>query len=306
MDQERELGKYAEPSLREGMRQTRSWGPLPFIFAILLLFICGGCTHTGIEPGSTSPPSVPAPTASIVSEIDPELEQYFQGYQGTFVLFDLNQNKYIRYNPTRAAERFLPASTFKIMNSLVGLETGVIQNDGYVIKWDGTKYDLPGWNQDHTLRTAIRDSAVWYFQELARRVGKARMQQYVSAANYGNQDISGHIDTFWLEGGLKISADEQVELLRRLYKSELPFSQRSMDIVKDILVLEKTESYRLSGKTGSAQRVTPHVGWFIGYLETKSNVLFFALNIEGQGLDGDGNKAKEIVQIVLRGLGRLP
>jgi beta-lactamase class D len=306
MDQESELGKLAELSSQGGMRPGRLSGLGACTCAILLLLISVGCARTAIGLGSTQSPSVPAPSGTIVSEIDSGLEQYFQGYAGTFVLFNLNQNMYIRYNLTRAAERFLPASTFKIMNSLIGLETGVIPDDSYVIKWDGTRYDLPAWNQDHTLETAIRDSAVWYFQELARRVGKERMQQYVAAANYGNQDISGQIDTFWLEGGLRISADEQVELLRRLYKSELPFSQRPIDIVKDILVLEKTESYRLTGKTGSVQRVTPHVGWFIGYLETKSNVLFFALNIESQGLDGDGNKAREIAQNVLRDLGWLP
>jgi beta-lactamase class D len=271
--------------------------------AICLPALLVGCAGMPSQLASTptSSQATPAATAIPASEIRPELEKDLQGFKGAFVLYDLNRNRYIRYNPERCAERFIPASTFKIMNSLIGLETGVIPDADYVIKWDGTQYDIPAWNQDHTLRTAIQNSVVWYYQELARRVGKERMQEYVDAANYGNKDISGKIDTFWLEGGLRISAEEQVEFLKRLYKDELPFSRRSMDTVKEILVLEKTETYQLSGKTGSALRVLPIVSWFVGYLETKDNVYFFATNIEGS--DGTGDKAREIAQNILQDLG---
>jgi len=254
---------------------------------------------------STPTSSQATPTAAAIpaSEVRSELEKDLQGFKGAFVLYDLNRNRYIRYNPERCAERFIPASTFKIMNSLIGLETGAVPDADYVIKWDGTKYDVPAWNQDHTLRTAIQNSAVWYYQELARRVGEKKMQEYVDAAHYGNQNISGKIDTFWLEGSLRISAEEQVEFLKRLYKGELPFSQRSMNIVKEILVLEKTETYQLSGKTGSGQRITPHESWFVGYLETQGNVYIFAANIESLGSDGNGDTAKEIVRNILKDLG---
>ena len=169
-------------------------------------------------------------------------------------------------------------------------------------------YDIPIWNQDHTLKTAIQNSVVWYYQELARRVSTEKMQHYVDLANYGNKDISGKIDTFWLEGGLRISADEQVEFLKRLYQGQLPFSARSMNIVKEILVLDKTASYQLSGKTGSVQRITPHEGWFVGYLETQGNVYFFATNYETSSPDGlaSGDTARKISLDVLKGLGLLP
>jgi beta-lactamase class D len=139
-------------------------------------------------------------------------------------------------------------------------------------------------------------------------VGNEKMQYYVDAAHYGNQNISGQIDTFWLEGGLRISADEQVEFLKRLYQGDLPFSPRSINIVKKILVLEKTESYQLSGKTGSVQRVTPHEGWFVGYLETSGNVYFFATNYESSSSDGfaNGDTAREISLDILQSLGLLP
>ncbi len=245
---------------------------------------------------------------AVKSRLAPEVEPYFQGARGAFVLFDQNKNETIRYNPTRCAERFLPASTFKIMNSLIGLETGVIPDENTLFKWDGTRYPFPAWNQDQTLKTAIRDSVVWYYQELARRVGKDRMQYYVSAAKYGNQDISGSIDTFWLEGGLRISADEQVEILKQLYANQLPFSQRTMDIVKSILVLEKGDTYQLSGKTGTQQRLAPTVGWFVGYIETEVNVVYFATNYESTDPNqpASGVGAQDISRNILQGLGYLP
>jgi beta-lactamase class D len=250
---------------------------------------------------------VSTPIAPPASEIKPELAQYFQGFTGAFVLYDRNANRYIRYNPARCAERRLPASTFKIMNSLIGLDTGVIPDENYVIPWDGTRYDIPAWNRDHTLATALQNSVVWYYQALARRVGREKIQHYVDAVHYGNQDISGQIDTFWLEGGLGISADEQVEFLKRLYQGDLPFAQRSMNLVKGLLVLDKTAAYQLSGKTGSVQRVTPHQGWFVGYLETGGNVYFFATNFESSSPDGlaSGETARQISRDILQSLGLL-
>ena len=285
---------------------------LHFIIGFILFTpLLIGCAET--QPQSLSPPTSSQPmfvtTANPTIEvIKPELEKYFQGFKGAFVLYDLNRNQYIRYNPERCAARFIPASTFKIMNSLIGLETGIIPDENYVIKWDGTSYNIPAWNQDHTLKTAIQNSVVWYYQELARQVGKEKMQSYLDAANYGNEDISGQIDTFWLEGGLRISANEQVEFLKRLYEGGLPFSSRSTGIVKEILVLEEAASYRLSGKTGSGQRIMPHQSWFVGYLETKGNVYFFATNFESSSSDGfaNGDTAREISRSILQGLGLLP
>jgi beta-lactamase class D len=271
-----------------------------FVIAMLGFILLFGCA------GNTAPSST-ASVPTVISEDRPKLEKYFQGFTGAFVLYDLTGQRYLRYNPERCSERFLPASTFKIVNSLIGLETGVIPDENYVIKWDGTKYDTPSWNQDHTLKTAIQNSVVWYYQELARRVGREKMQRYIDAVGYGNQDISGNIDSFWLDGALRISADEQVELLKRLYRDDLPFSQRSLKIVKEIMILENTDTYRLSGKTGSVWRVgTAYIGWFVGYVEEKGNVYFFAANIGSPSSEANGVKAQEITYDLLRGLEILP
>ena len=282
------------------------------IFSCCLLLIAGLLASS--SAGCAAAPSLPTPAAlptstrvaAIVTPVGDDLERYFQGFDGAFVLVDQNGDASIRYRPQRCTGRRLPASTFKILNSLISLETGVVPDENTVFPWGGTQYDDPAWNQDHTMRSAIRDSVVWYYQELARRVGRERMQQYVDGVGYGNQDISGPIDAFWLVGGLRISADEQVEFLKRLYRDDLPFSQRSLDIVKDILLQEQGDAYRLSGKTGSGVVEGVRVGWFVGYLEKQGNVYFFAANITGPGPDGTGLKAREIVLDILRAYCYLP
>jgi beta-lactamase class D len=271
-------------------------------FLLVLLSLlpigCAAASPTPDRPATT--PTTASSTAT--SEIKPELAGFFDGQPGTFVLYDQNRNHYVRYNPARAAERFLPASTFKVLNSLISLETGVIPDENAVIKWDGTAYDFPAWNRDHTLRSAIKDSVVWYYQELARRVGPERMQQYVDAVGYGNHDISGKIDSFWLDGALRISADEQVEFLKRLQRNDLPFSQRTLNIVRDILILDKTPASQLSGKTGTQLRVKPSVNWFVGYVEKDGSVYVFAANLELPEGVSDNTRAKETALRILRAM----
>src|SRR5215211_7937208 len=175
----------------------------------------------------------------------PDLSPFFKDTTGAFVLYDQKNDRYLRYNEQRCRERFSPKSTFKIPNSLIGLESGVIKDAEFVIPWNRQKYPpqdnwntepFKHWGQDHTLRSAIKYSVVWYYRELALRVGAARMKKLVKAFDYGNYDVSGAIDNFWLGGPLRISADEQVEFLKKFYAGRLPVSRRSTEIVKDILV----------------------------------------------------------------------
>ena len=254
-------------------------------FALTLLFLVSAC-------------SSPAVQTPVTAEVRPELEKYFQGFDGAFVLYQLNENHYTRYNPEGCAERLLPASTFKIMNALIALETGVVTDQDHVIAWDGTQYPIPAWNQDHTLKTAFQNSVVWYYQDLARQIGQERMQHYIDAVGYGNQTIGD--DLFWLDGSLQISADEQVEFLKRLYQGDLPFSQRSMEIVREIMTLESDAAFQLHGKTGSGQMGNLSVGWFVGYQEENGDVYFFALNIRSAGPEANGPKAKEILLDILQ------
>jgi beta-lactamase class D len=261
------------------------------VIGLAFLFCCSGITAAGAgimeTAAPTVPPTDPARVAAPAVELRPDFKRYFDALnlKGSFVLFDQNANRRVRYNPERCEERFLPASTFKILNALMALETGVIPDENTVIPWNGTQYQVSAWNQDQTLKSAMASSVVWTYQELARRMGKERMQPFVDASGYGNRNLSGPVDSFWLDGGLRISPDEQVDFLRRLHKEELPFSKRSMEIVKRILVLEDTPDHRLSGKTGTVQRSGQPVGWFVGVLEKAGNVYVFAANIEGSDVD---------------------
>ena len=251
-----------------------------------------------------------------------DLSKFFKNTKGAFVLYDLKNDRYLRHNPVRCRERFSPFSTFKIPNSLIGLDTKVVADAEFVIRWEPQKYPMQSnwteapfvhWKQDQTLRSAIKYSVVWYYRELAKRVGQERMKKYVSDFSYGNQDISGGLNSpnlfeaFWLNSSLRISTDEQIEFLKKFYAGKLPVAERSANIVKDILVLEKTDRYTLSGKTGGGSLPNgKSLGWFVGYVETNGNVYFFATNIEGANYAAIRDRRIELTKQILKELGHLP
>jgi len=233
-----------------------------------------------------------------------DFKKYFDEYEheGCFVLHDLNKDLYIKYNPERCAERFIPASTFKIFNSLVGLETGAVKDEFEVFKWDSVKRFYDMWNKDIDMLGAFKYSCVWFYQELARRIGEEKMQHYITLNHYGNEDITGGIDLFWLNGGLRISADEQIEMLKKLYRDELKFSKRVMDTLKKIMIYDQTDEYTIRAKTGWAIRVEDQIGWFVGYVEKGSDVYFFAVNLQSKEPEEGFISRKEITLKILREL----
>ncbi|HJR07363.1 MAG TPA: penicillin-binding transpeptidase domain-containing protein [Pyrinomonadaceae bacterium] len=244
-----------------------------------------------------------------------DLSSFFKGTDGCFVLYDMKRDRYTRHNEARCRTRFSPKSTFKIPNSLIGLETGVIGGADFVIPWDKAQYPDEGWNaepfvhwkRDHDLRSAFKYSVLWYYREIAKRVGAERMKELVTKLDYGNRDTSGVLDRFWLNETLKISADEQIEFLKKLYAGKLPVSRRSIDIVKDIMVQESTPVYKLSAKTGGGPRAEGVViGWYVGYVETRGDVYFFAMNIDGPNYLSIRDKRIEMTRRVLADLGVLP
>ena len=275
----------------------------------LLLFAALGCaTRTGAGSVVNT-----TPTQSGATTTQPDLASYFKPFPaGAFVLYDLKRDRYLRYNEARCRERFSPFSTFKIPNSLIGLDTGAIADAEFVIKWDEKKYPafnrdtLPfsNWWQDQTLRTAFKRSVLWYYRELALKVGERRMRDYVRRLGYGNGDASGPLNGFWLNSTLKVSADEQVDFLRRFYRGELPVSERATRIVKEIMTLEETPDYKLSGKTGGGSLAEGrYLGWFVGYLETKDNTYFFATEIEGPTYLSIRDERIALTKRILAGLG---
>ncbi|MBS1773485.1 MAG: class D beta-lactamase [Bacteroidetes bacterium] len=205
----------------------------------------------------------------------PEWGKYFEQEglkDACFILRDHNHETVYFYNKERCLKRFTPASTFKIFNSLVALETAVAPDDELVIKWDSVVRDNADWNKDMNMREAFKVSCVPYYQEIARRIGAARMAHYVDTANYGNKNVAGAIDMFWLNDSLQISADEQVGFLKRMYFAELPFSERSQRIVKNMMLQEETPQYKLYYKTGWGHHGQSDILWVVGFIEKIEHV----------------------------------
>lgn len=256
---------------RDGRRSGRAAGAI--VAALALLAGLAAFGSDAFEP------------AAAEKIIRPHFSRH--GARGTFLLHDLNQDSTTCIDPDLCSGRYLPASTFKIFNALVGLETGVIDDEMFVIPWDGIERRVAGWNEDQDLATAMKRSTVPYFQEVAHRIGADRMQHYLDAVGYGNADMSGGDDPFWLRGNLRISPAEQIEFLIRLYRGDLPFSDRSMEIVKKIILLEESAGSVLRGKTGWTVQDGLQVGWLVGWVERDEDAYFFASLIlsEDPGFD---------------------
>ncbi len=200
--------------------------------------------------------------------------------KGAVYILDNKSGNIITNDSIWAVKGRLPASTFKITNSLIALETGVMESDSTMIYWDSVPRRMKQWDADLTLKQAFHKSCVPCYQEIARNIGSIRMNQYLDTLKYGNMIVdSNNIDLFWLEGDSKISQKEQVDFLNRFYHKQLPISERTHQIMKRMMIIEQNQNYTLSGKTGWALRNGKNNGWFVGYLETKDNVYFFATNI---------------------------
>jgi beta-lactamase class D len=230
-----------------------------------------------------------------------DLTKYFKSHAGCFVVYDVKNHQYRRYNAERCNKRFLPASTFKIPNSIIGLETGVIPDENFVIPWDSVTRPVKEWNHDHTLASAIQYSVVPYYQELARRVGRQTMQAYLKRMRYGNMKIGERVDTFWLDNSLKISANEQIEFLMKFYEGKLPCSKRSIDIVKKILPEEQYPHSKLKFKTGTGiGENKAYIGWLVGYVEKGTDIYFYAMNVEAATFEEVRDLRNDIPRNVLK------
>ena len=219
------------------------------------------------------------------SEIRQALAKRFtdEGTVGTFVGYKVDDYLIVASDKNRSGEAMLPASTFKIPNSVIALETGVVEDpDKDTFKWDGVVRSIEGWNKDHTLRTAFAASAVPVYQEIARRIGPERMQKYVDLFEYGNRDIGGGIDRFWLTGSLRIDPVQQVDFVDRLRRGALPVSKRSQELVRDIMPITRVGDSIIRAKTGllGAELGKPSLGWLVGWAEKGGAHTVFALNMD--------------------------
>lgn len=231
-----------------------------------------------------------------------DLSDVFEGYNGSFVLYDAAEDSWLIYNKEYATTRIPPASTFKIYSALFGLESGVITPERSLIPWNGQIYKYDSWNADQTLGSAMQNSVTWYFQALDQQASLSSIKEYVQEIGYGNQRIEGDTSSYWINSFLKISPVEQIEMLKKLYYNQLGFSPENIKAVKDSIRLYATDNDTLSGKTGTEEVNGKNTsGWFIGYIERGSHTYFFATNIQSEE-SASGPLAAELTFSVLSDL----
>ena len=221
--------------------------------------------------------------ASIVpAALADELGKILKAHQarGAIVIERMSDGKRWVHDEKRAAKRFIPASTFKIPNTIFALETGAVANVDEIIPSDGKVWRIKEWNKAQSLRDAFKHSALPIYQEVARRIGLARMTELVAKAGYGNEEVGTAVDTFWLKGPLRISPDEQISFLKRLHGRQLPFSRGAQDATIGIMEVLRHNGRILRAKTGWEIASSPAIGWYVGWLEARDDVFFFAVDID--------------------------
>ena len=258
-------------------------------------------------------PAAAAPTERAV--VHPEWAAHFRAERiapqdAAMVVYDEKKATWHRFAPERCATRHRPASTFKIFNTMAGFESGVIRDVHFALRWDGERRWVEDWNQDLDLAKAFRVSAVWFFQEIARRVGQERMQHYLTRERYGNAVMTGGIDQFWLTGGIAISPDEQVAFLRKLRHRKLGFPEQAQRVTRAIMANHVAKNGAVFGKTGWVQRSAPgpEVGWWVGFVESPAgDAHYFALKIATEDPRVDmGPVRKKVANRILATFGLPP
>ncbi len=211
----------------------------------------------------------------------PSLGSYFgdAGVEGSIAVYDEAADTWLFSDDADASVRSLPASTFKILNSLIALQEGAVGGTREVLRWDGRHWPTPSWNADTDMEGAFRNSVVWFYVELSRRLGRDAYRRYLPACGYGNCDLSEPGLDFWNFGELGVSPREQIEFLRRLRWDTLPFARKNMETVKSLMLLERSEAWTLRGKTGWTTKGGRDIGWFVGWAETRGGAYYFATRI---------------------------
>ena len=272
------------------------------IFCLSILFSCQQKTATTDEQPETESQQEAVESNEVLVEAFQTIVDSNQ-VSGSILIYDAKNAKYYSNDFKRATTEFLPASTFKVTNSMIGIETGILKDRNHTFKWDGEPRRLKNWEADLTLAEAYKVSCVPCYQEVARTIGTERMNEYLKKFDYGNMEVTDSmIDIFWLEGEFKISQKQQIEFLKRFYNKELPISDRTFAIMRKLMVLDENDDYTLSGKTGWAIRNGNNIGWFIGFVEKDGNTYYMATNVTPLNQNETGDFARVRLRIGLEAL----
>lgn len=257
----------------------------------MLLIACGG-DFLGATTGSSPAIDHRADWARMIAD---------SAVTGVFVLWEPDSFRLETSDTVRIDSGFLPASTFKIFNSLVALQTGAVADEHTIIPWDSV-VRRPEWNTDMDMATAIERSCVPWFQVVAKRIGPKRMQHWLDTVHYGNATMGDSIHRFWLRGALRITPHQQVRFLQQLNEERLSFDVAHQRIVKGILPGESTDTWRIRGKTGWAMEGGREQGWYVGWVERGPRTAYFALHIDIRDL-ADARKRYTLTHALLQRAG---
>lgn len=237
---------------------------------------------------------------------DEGIARIFQahGVEGTMIVTALPSGQTYIHNDARATRRYPPASTFKILNTLIAAQEWVVADRDTPFKWDGREREMPDWNRDQTLSSAFKVSCVWCYQGIARKVGTDTYRRYLRQVGYGVLADPFDLTTFWLTDQLQISAQEQVAFLKKVSQRQPPFGAHAYQVLQDVMLVERAPSYRLYAKTGWAARSQPQIGWYVGYVERQGEVWLFATNLDLRS-DKDLPLRQAITRAVLEEKGAL-
>jgi beta-lactamase class D len=222
-----------------------------------------------------------------VTEYD-NLKKYFDSSHATgcFGLYDNAKGHFAIYNLPRFRDSlYSPASTFKIVHSLIGLQTGRVTNEKTAFAWNGVQTGNKDCERDMNMEDAFRISCPAWYQQLALKIGKDTLQQWLDTLGYASKKgrfaITNNANKFWLDNTLKITADEELGLMKKLYFDQLPFQKRPQEIVRKMMLWENNANYKLSYKTGLAILPNTHqLGWMVGWIEENKRPYFFVLQVE--------------------------
>lgn len=213
-------------------------------------------------------------------------QEYFKqcNVEGSTTIYDYKEKKWIFTDSVDAYRETLPASTFKIINSLIALETKTVKDENEILFWDQKDKKFFGksmavWNKDTDLKNAYKNSTIWFYVEIAKRVGRKKYKKYLKETNYGNSNLDTKGVDFWNYGEFGVSPVNQIEFLIKLYENKLPFSLKNIEKVKNIMISEGNSAITYHDKTGWTRKNGKDIGWHVGYAETPDNTYFFATRL---------------------------